>query len=602
MERTHGWSRGRAIRVVLTLTLVLGTTPLTADTYRIDKPTTLSPNAGTRSAKGLPVETLGAVHGLDLSAPAKAKLPVLKMPVAKTPTLAPPAQADTSDELTLSMPALIAPQIDAPRVAQLPATAEPSSEQPTEVEPAAPLQLEPEQSDEQESTPEEFKPAWRSPKQLSTEEESAEHTPAPLKEVLPSDESTTEATPIDEPKHTELQPPKRNTQEADEPPIASFEVSDDLDQQDDEPTAEESPRTRVVDIKPQPVKQLPPLTRNQIYLRNKMRRVLTYYYRQMLNTEEHDSWKVMHNMLAFELHSQVRVGGPNGQAMTSVGWLCYNNDCAGHRIMALSDQGLPHGVYGVGKEGHSGQFLSMLAQCNVDPNYPIRVEGKEFTIHDLIAGEQKTCQPNSELSFKLIALMHYLPSDTTWVNERGEVWSIERLVEEELAQPIRGVACGGTHRLNGLSLAVKQREARGEPMDGVWLKAKNFTNQYEQYCYRLQNNDGSFSTEWFRGPGDEKSIDRRCRTTGHLTEWVLYHVPDKKLDSYRVVKAVNYLTNLLYSNSSNEWETGALCHALHALTEYDTRKFQPYDEQAKAAQAQSGGNSVSRQNNSATRR
>ncbi len=311
--------------------------------------------------------------------------------------------------------------------------------------------------------------------------------------------------------------------------------------------------------------------------------MLTYYYRKPLNSRDHDAWEAMHSMLAYELHSRIRVGGPRGETMTAVGWLCYNNPCKNKILMRLNEEGKIRAQYGVGLQGHMGQFLAMLAQCNVDPSYPIRVEGREFTIHDLIASEQETCYTNTELTFKLIGLMHYLPSDAEWVNDRGESWNVERLIEEELKQPVRGAACGGTHRLGGLSLAVKKRKKRGEPVDGVYLEAARFTNKYEQYAYRLQNSDGSFSTEWFRGPGHESDINRRCRTSGHLLEWILYQVEDEQLTSYRVVKGVNYLTNLLYSNSDNEWEVGPLCHALHALSLYDQRMFEPYDKPTQTA-------------------
>jgi len=323
-------------------------------------------------------------------------------------------------------------------------------------------------------------------------------------------------------------------------------------------------------------KPLQPLSRNQRQLRNKLRKVLTYYYRQPLNSREHDAWEAMHGMLAYGLKSRIR-GGRNGKTTTSIGWLCYNNPCKRKQLLRLNEEGEIRAQYGVGLQGHMGQFLAMLAQCNLGREYPIRVSGREFTVEDLITSEQQTCYPNTELTFKLIGLMHYLPSDSEWVNDRGENWSITRLIEEELKQPIRGVACGGTHRLGGLSLAVRKRAERGEPIDGAFLKAAQFTRRYERYAFHLQNSDGSFSTEWFRGPGRESDINRRVRTTGHLLEWLIYQVSDEHLESYRVVKGVNYLTNLLYQNTRNEWEVGPISHALHALALYDQRIFKPHD-------------------------
>jgi hypothetical protein len=346
----------------------------------------------------------------------------------------------------------------------------------------------------------------------------------------------------------------------------TVEITDELDNQpplDDEPAA----------------KPLPPLSRNMRYLRNKVRRVLKGYYNKPLNSRDHDPWEMMHGMLAYGLHSQVRQDGPRGQLITSVGWLCYNKPCKGLTLLYVTPNGELRAKYGVGLQGHMGQFLAMLAQCKVSPEYPIRVGQSEFTIHDLVEAEQKTCYQKEELTFKLISLMHYLESDAKWVNDQGVEWDIQKLIREELAQPIRGAACGGTHRLAGLSLAARTRVARGEPLDGEFARAAAYVQKYHNYAFRQQNRDGSLSTEWFRGRGDEDDIDRRVKTTGHILEWLIYSLSDEELQYSRTVNAVNYLANLLYSNYDHEWEIGPRSHAIHALALYDERVFQPYDDQ-----------------------
>ena len=338
-------------------------------------------------------------------------------------------------------------------------------------------------------------------------------------------------------------------------------------------------------------KPLKPLDRQQQYLRRRLRSVLSYYYRRPLNSRDHDPWEVMHGMLAYGLHSRILDGG---RPVTAVGHLCFNKSCMGKRLMHLTPEGELDADVAWGLQGHKGQFLAMLAQCNVDPSYPIRVEGREFTIRDLIAAEQRTCHADTELTFKLIGLLHYLDSDATWTNEDGEQWDFARLIHEERHQKVRGAACGGTHRLSGLSLAARKRVARGEPLDGEWLEAHRFVEQYQTLAFQLQNRDGSLSTEWFRGRGAEEDINRRVRTTGHLLEWLLYSLPDERMTDYRTVRAVNYLTNLLASNRNNPWEAGPLSHAIHALVLYDERVFQPHDAPPQVAASESdgrGGNS-----------
>jgi hypothetical protein len=349
-----------------------------------------------------------------------------------------------------------------------------------------------------------------------------------------------------------------------------------------------------------PISEQPPLSRQLLSLKTRVRTVLKGYYRKALNSKDNDPWESMHGMLSYGVHSRIHDGGPNGQLITSVGWLCYNKPCKGQTLLYVTPSGELRAKYGVGLQGHLGQFLAMLAQCHVSPDYPIHVGDHEFTIKDLIEAEKLTCYPKSELTFKLIALQHYGDLNDKWVNDQGIEWDFSKLISEELAQPIRGAACGGTHRLSGLSLVVKARQRRGEPLDGEYLKADNFVKKYQMYAFRLQNRDGSLSTSWFRGSGDEEDNNRRIKTTGHILEWLCYSLSDEQLREPQTIRAVTYLANLMYSNYDTEWEIGPRSHALHALLLYDQRVFQPYDKEGEVASYRPGVKSVAKKNTSGT--
>jgi hypothetical protein len=126
-------------------------------------------------------------------------------------------------------------------------------------------------------------------------------------------------------------------------------------------------------------------------------------------------------------------------------------------------------------------------------------------------------------------------------------------------------------------MAVKKRRASGLPVDGVYAEAETHVANYINYAYSLQNPDGSFSTEWFKGPGRETDVDRRLKTTGHTLELLLYAGSEDQLANYRTVRAVNYLSNIMYSNRTRDWEAGPLGHAIHALVLYDRLAFSKYD-------------------------
>lgn len=315
---------------------------------------------------------------------------------------------------------------------------------------------------------------------------------------------------------------------------------------------------------------LPVVTAEQLdQLRANIRRTLDTYYPKTINVADRSPWSVMHTLIAYGVDTEVYA---NSKKVNAIGWLCWNQPCYGQRIF-YTRNGKLRTRQGVGVEGHEGQFLSMLAQSRVKSNYPMKVGGQDFTVMDLVRHEQSSCRVGTELTFKLIGLAHYLPSDATWENDLGESWSVQRLIQEELKQSVIGAACGGTHRLMGLSYAVGKRQQRGEPMNGQWSRAHQYIQDFHDYTFRLQNKNGSFSANWFEGRGDWGDEDRRMDTTGHTLEWMAYSVSQEQLRDPRVVQAAAYLSSLMYEHRSHEWEIGPRGHALHALAIYNQRMF-----------------------------
>jgi len=313
----------------------------------------------------------------------------------------------------------------------------------------------------------------------------------------------------------------------------------------------------------------PELTPELTELRDRLRQCLAHYYFRPENVATRSPWGSMHWMIAYGVDSQLIAGA---KRVNAIGYLNYNGVCNGQRLFYTSG-GKIQAQVGVGVQGHAGQYLAMLAQSRVKTDYPMLVDGQKFTVADLIEHEKLTCRPASELTFKLISLAHYLKSDEKWTSNDGQEWDIPRLIKEELAQPINGAACGGTHRMMGFSYAVRKREQRGEPLDGQWKRAKKFVEDFHEYTFKLQNPDHSFSTEWFVMRADYGDLGRRLQTTGHITEWLAYSLSKEQLLEPRMVNSVSYLTNLLLENPNEKWSIGPLGHGLHALAIYDERVF-----------------------------
>jgi hypothetical protein len=334
------------------------------------------------------------------------------------------------------------------------------------------------------------------------------------------------------------------------------------------------------------------LTPDLYELQSKLRECLAYYYFRPENVALRSPWGAMHAMIAYGVDTELIAGD---KRVNAIGYLCYNGVCNGQQLF-YTNGGKIEARIGPGVQGHPGQFLAMLAQSRVKTDFPMLVEGKKFTVADLIQYEKETCRPRTELTFKLIAFMHYLKSDEKWKSNDGQDWDIQRIIKEELAQPIVGAACGGTHRMTGFSYAVRRREQRGEPFTGQWQRAKTFVEDFHKYAFKLQNPDGSFSTDFFAGRADNGPYTKRLETTGHITEWLAFSLSKEELVEPRAVKSVSYLTDLLMEHRNEKWGIGPLGHGLHALAMYDERIFggKPGTRAVELAQAKKSRSSVER--------
>lgn len=294
---------------------------------------------------------------------------------------------------------------------------------------------------------------------------------------------------------------------------------------------------------------------------------LTHYLDNPESTSVRSPWAVMHAVLAFGadyemIHAQGRVN--------AIGWMCHNGTCRTQRMFTPKGKGFTPNV-GDGVQGHEGQFLAILAQSNVPLNYPIQIGAAKFTVEDLVRYEMATCKEKSELTFKLIGLSYYLDSNKQWRASDGKQWSIQKLIQEELAQPIIGAACGGVHRLMGFSFSVRQRQLQEQPINGQYARAAKFVRDYLEYTWQMQNPDGSFSTNWYEGRGNEPKDERKVQTSGHMLEWLMYTMADEEIKNPRVGKAIDFLLSKIYDQRDYKWPIGPRGHATRAVALYQAR-------------------------------
>ena len=310
---------------------------------------------------------------------------------------------------------------------------------------------------------------------------------------------------------------------------------------------------------------------------------LRFYLENPESTSIRSPWAVMHALLAFGaeyemIHGQGRVN--------AIGWMCHNGTCRTQRMFTPKGKGFVPNVGG-GVQGHEGQFLAILAQSNVPLDYPIQIGSAMYKVEDLVRYEMATCKEKSELTFKLIGLSYYLDSNKQWKANDGRIWSIPKLIQEELAQPIIGSACGGTHRLMGFSFSVRQRQLQGQPIDGQYARAAKFVRDYVAYTWQLQNPDGSFSTNWYEGRSNEPNDERKVQTSGHMLEWLMFTMSDDEFKSPKVAKGIDFLLSKIYDQRDNKWPIGPRGHATRAVGLYNARIKEILNQTSEPAPSQS---------------
>jgi hypothetical protein len=312
-----------------------------------------------------------------------------------------------------------------------------------------------------------------------------------------------------------------------------------------------------------------PLTAQASRLRVPIERTLNHYWNKPEDAEERTHWGMFHNVMIYDKDTPIIA---NRRKFNAVAWMAGNNACRNQLLFEEDSRGI-NVKSGVGLQGHQAQLLAVFGLIDVPAAYPLYVGRNRYSVQDVVKREMLACQSGAELTFTLIGMAHYVDSDSQWVADDGQDWNVERLIQEELSQPIVGAACGGTHRLMGFAHALRRRRAEGKPITGQWDRADQYVNDFIEYTWQLQNRDGSMSTAWFEAPEDNGKIDRKLQTTGHMLEFLLTAVSDDQLQSARMLRTVNFLATTLYEERGHEWQVGPKGHALRALAMYYRRVF-----------------------------
>lgn len=344
----------------------------------------------------------------------------------------------------------------------------------------------------------------------------------------------------------------------------------------------------------------PTLSKEMTELRDRVRQAVGVGYRLPFNTRDNTPGEIMDFCLAYGCLAEV-ADGASAQKLNGVGALCWNYPCRGYQLFLFDDgRFMPRVGYGLQRQ--PSEFLAFLALSMVNADYELHADKHRGTVADLVDYEKSSCQSGGNLSFKLIGLSYYVPEGETWQTKSGEKWSVERLVREELRRSPDLSTSDATNRLMALSFAVHRRIKRKQPVDGPFRKAQEHVSDYHQYALNLQNPDGSWNGEFFAMKGASNDLAASLRSTGHIAEWLVYSLPDDRLQDPQVLRSVAYLAQVLNSRGSG-WNLGmmaprdidAVMHATLALSTYDQRVFRPFDPETPSEDAKKAAKNASLQ-------
>lgn len=306
---------------------------------------------------------------------------------------------------------------------------------------------------------------------------------------------------------------------------------------------------------------------------------------RLLNTTDHTPWQMMHGLLGLRQDFLIN---HNGQTINGLEWIktgpMFKNE---PWFQKTSHGGRAHPFnHPYWFEGHINQSLAILAMCNLPLETEFGTPQGPITMRDMLKNAQMTANAKEEVTWTLWALATYLPSDAEWINEKGERWSIERLVLLETGKQVGGPTspCGGTHGLFALARARNVYLKTGKPLRGVWLQADQKIQKYIRTVQTQLNKDGSLSSNFFRGREYKQDFDKRMASMGHLLEFLMVALPQERLKEPWVRRAIEATANDLKNNRKAYVSCSPLYHATDALTIYLERVLP--QQQAVAQQPQ----------------
>lgn len=289
-------------------------------------------------------------------------------------------------------------------------------------------------------------------------------------------------------------------------------------------------------------------------------------------------WTVFHSILGMGPDTTL-LDTKTGKKVNALDHVCSGGHVRGLGFEPMSDGGVDVVLDvggGVG-QGHQDQFIAEMAQWGMTLDHPILVKGRprrfaDFTHHSrMLASTTRT--PPQELSWAIIIAAQYYPHREPWTNNFGEKMTLDDMARYEVNQPIDAAACGGTHRLFGLTWAYHLHLQKGGKTEGVWKDVADRIDEFKERAKKYQNPDGSFSTAYLAKKENNPFPQARLGSSGHVLEWLALALSDEELGAEWVQRGAGAVAKMILDHADSPIDGGALYHAVHGLHIYRHRAF-----------------------------
>lgn len=302
----------------------------------------------------------------------------------------------------------------------------------------------------------------------------------------------------------------------------------------------------------------------------------------------HTPWQIGHNMLAFRKNCVVRV---NGEKVNAYDWVATNpvyrarvkrggkdapTTVESMNWFYLTPNGArPQKFTGEAYEfeGHPNQFLAFFALARIPLDFEFTIQGRKVTFSQMLHNAKMEVNDREEVTWDLWAFAYYFDMNEQWRNAKGEAWSMERLVSTTLRQFANpnGAPCGGCHALFALASARNAYLQSGNRLSGVWMQAHMHLEKHIALAKAMQNEDGSFSGIYFKGPKYWDDPSKRISTSGHTLEFLMLALQQNRLKEPWVRRGIAAVARDLVQYQREPLEVGGMNHAVHALVLYRER-------------------------------